>query len=285
MPKKRPRLGNLPPLYNFFLNPYADARFSRCPQCEGKTGQKKVPLLIHVDPHYPVNLNYTCRYCAKCDILIAHRDEIENFLAQIFATLAPEAIGHDYLVMGTTDRNYWKDGVDNPRPPTDTLENLHDFKDYLNFDRIGGWSPNASTPWSMSARPNVVETSEPSGKIDNVKNAKRLVAKMEESLPITVRAGIDLLKMLHKQGFPISDRQTLAIKKERFLCGDEMGIACDITPPGKHKQAVVCSLTHLEILGTALLADEMRAYQDARKQSLAGQGEFGLQDFAISRKR
>ena len=94
MPKKRPQLGNLPPLYNFFLNPYSDLRFSRCPQCDGKTGQKKVPLMIHVDPHYPINLNYTCRYCAKCDLLIAHQDEIESHLAQVFTKLAPDAIGH-----------------------------------------------------------------------------------------------------------------------------------------------------------------------------------------------
>ena len=104
MSKKVPRLGNLPTLYNFFLNPYSDARFTRCPQCEGKMGQKKVPLAIHVDPYYPIILNYTCRYCANCDLLIAHQDEIENYLYQMFSKRAPEAIGHDYLVMGTTER-------------------------------------------------------------------------------------------------------------------------------------------------------------------------------------
>jgi hypothetical protein len=35
-----PRLGKQPPRYTFFLNPYTDARFSKCPKCEGKTGQK-----------------------------------------------------------------------------------------------------------------------------------------------------------------------------------------------------------------------------------------------------
>jgi hypothetical protein len=83
---KKTQLGKLPPRHNFFPNPYSDACFSRCPQCEGKTGQKKVPLLIHVDPHYPINLNYTCGYCAKCDLLIAHQDEIEGYLYQMFMT-------------------------------------------------------------------------------------------------------------------------------------------------------------------------------------------------------
>ena len=90
---KKTQLGKLSPRHNFFLNPYSDARFSRCPQCEAKTGQKKVPLVIHVDPHYPLILNYTCRYCAKCDLLIAHQNEIEGYLAQMFSQRAPEVIG------------------------------------------------------------------------------------------------------------------------------------------------------------------------------------------------
>ncbi len=219
MSRKPPQLGNLPALYNFFLNPYSDARFTYCPQCEGKTGQKKVPLVIHADPHYPINLNYTCRYCAKCDLLIAHQDEIESFLVQIFAKLAPDSIGHDYLVIGTTQRDYWKDGVDNPRAPTEAptelLDNLHGFKQYLNFEMVGGWLPNESTP-----KP--TDTLEQTGNIDNVRAAQELVIKMQANLPISARAGKDLLKILRKQGFPISDRQSISIKSV-FYSGDEMG--------------------------------------------------------------
>ena len=43
---KLPRLGKQPPRHTFFLNPYTDARFSKCPKCEGKTRQKKLPLVI-----------------------------------------------------------------------------------------------------------------------------------------------------------------------------------------------------------------------------------------------
>ena len=36
--REEPRLGQLKPLYNFFLNPYVDVRFtSACPGCSGKT--------------------------------------------------------------------------------------------------------------------------------------------------------------------------------------------------------------------------------------------------------
>jgi hypothetical protein len=276
MPKKRPQLGNLTPLYNFFLNPYSDLRFTRCPQCEGKTGQKKMPLMIHVDPHYPINLNYTCRYCAKCDLLIAHQDEIEGHLAQVFTKLAPDAMGHDYLVMGTTEKAYWKEGVDHPHAPTELLDNLHGFKQYLHFERVGGWLPDESIPKPPAML-------EPSGGIDNLKDARKLVGRMQASLPISVRAGKDLLKMLRKQGYPISDRQTLSINSV-FYGGDEGGITCDITPSGQKKQPLLCSLTHLEIIGSTSLANEMRAYQVKRKKKLAEQDGFGVQDFVVRRK-
>jgi hypothetical protein len=44
--KDTPWLGKQPPRYRFFLNPYQDARFSTCPQCANKTGQRKLPLFI-----------------------------------------------------------------------------------------------------------------------------------------------------------------------------------------------------------------------------------------------
>lgn len=142
MNKKTPFFGELPACYKFFLNPYSDARFTRCPQCEGKTAQKKVPLLIHVDPHYPVNLNYTCRYCPTCDILIAHRDEIEECLYNLFSERVPEVIGNDYTVMGTTEHAYWREGLTQPHLLPEALKNLHGFREYLNFERTGEWLPD-----------------------------------------------------------------------------------------------------------------------------------------------
>src|SRR5438105_15688393 len=75
------RLGKQPPRYRFFLNPYTDVRFTTCPQCRGKTRQRKLPLVIHIDPLQFVALNKACRYCPRCDLLIAHQDELEAWLA------------------------------------------------------------------------------------------------------------------------------------------------------------------------------------------------------------
>jgi hypothetical protein len=42
-----PRFGKQTPRYRFFLNPYQDMRFTRCPQCENTMHQRKLPLVIH----------------------------------------------------------------------------------------------------------------------------------------------------------------------------------------------------------------------------------------------
>ena len=52
--KATTQLGKQPPCYRFFLNPYQDMRWTRCPQCENKMHLRKLPLVIHVDPMYQV---------------------------------------------------------------------------------------------------------------------------------------------------------------------------------------------------------------------------------------
>jgi hypothetical protein len=61
----RKQFGVLPPKYNFSLNPYPELRFSKFPDCQNKTGQRTLPLLIHVEPKDFIALNYTNRYCVK----------------------------------------------------------------------------------------------------------------------------------------------------------------------------------------------------------------------------
>lgn len=264
MTKKSRFFGELPALYKFFLNPYNDIRFSRCPQCEGKTAQKKVPLMIHVDPHYPVNLNYTCRYCPKCDILIAHKDEIEGHLHRLFSKRAPEVIGNEYMAMGTTERAYWKEGFTKSHLPPETLANLHGFKEYLNFERTGGWFPDEKEKESLVTQPEL----ENSSFVDNVDEAKKLIKKMEERLPLIVRPNSALVKMLRRQGVYVDRYKPLEIHSVLYM-GNEAGIACDITPKGREDTPVICSLTQLEVMGTDALAEEMKAYQRERLKNLA----------------
>ena len=133
------QIGKQPPRYRFFLNPYEDMRFTRCPQCDNKMHQRKLPLVIHVDPTYMLSLNKTCRYCPHCDLLIAHQDDLEHFLASFFSEHQPEVIGNDYLVLGTMDKQVWKHAAQQPMNMEEMLEVLHDFKEVVTFKVTGGW--------------------------------------------------------------------------------------------------------------------------------------------------
>jgi hypothetical protein len=62
--------------------------------------------------------------------------------------------------------------------------------------------------------------------------------------------------------------------------GDEGGITCDITPPGKEKTPVLCSITHLLIQPEHPLFYEIRIYQEERERTLAK--DYGLAGFSIT---
>ncbi len=113
---------------NFTLNPYPDERLSRCPFCSNKTGQRKRPLVIHIDPMHLIALNYTCRYCEQCDLLVAHKHEIEHLLYDTLMKLDPSAIGNRYLIMGTVERKVWRELSKRPQTPVETLTQARRFK-------------------------------------------------------------------------------------------------------------------------------------------------------------
>lgn len=174
--EKGTHLGKLPPQYTFILNPYTDARFSRCPMCDQKMHQRKVPLFIHVDPFNPVVLGYTCRYCLDCDLLIAHQDQIEALLANLFAERAPSVIGNDYLVIGTVERTAWREGMKQPKGIGDMLAHLHDFKEVRTVEyQPAGWYPadadDRSQPEEPAAQP--TPTRQPSSRGRRSRKSKR----------------------------------------------------------------------------------------------------------------
>jgi hypothetical protein len=53
-----------------------------------------VPLIIHVDPHNPVVIHKSCRYCPPCDLLIAHQDEVKKELAALGARCSLELVNN-----------------------------------------------------------------------------------------------------------------------------------------------------------------------------------------------
>lgn len=136
------RIGKLPPRYSFILNPYSDVRLSKCPKCDRPTHLRKFPLLIHVDQWGPLALGKTCRYCTPCELIIAHQDELEAELATSLSRIAPEAVGNEYLVLGTMEKKLWKQGLQGAGWDLNTaLAHVADFKHVLDLEVKGGWGP------------------------------------------------------------------------------------------------------------------------------------------------
>src|SRR5947209_4298416 len=132
------RIGKQSPRHRFILNPHSGERFASCPECHHPTEERKFPLLIHVDPRNPVCLNKTCRYCPRCDLLIAHQDEVEEQLAALFGERQPERVGNASLVLGTLDPEVWERGRHTPLTIPEMMGNLHDWQDVLSIRPAGG---------------------------------------------------------------------------------------------------------------------------------------------------
>jgi hypothetical protein len=140
---KKKRIGKLPPRYSFILNPYADVRLSKCPRCQKLTHLRKFALFIHIDAWGPMALGKTCRYCSRCELIMAHQDELEAQLEHSFSQIAPEVIGNEYLVLGTIDKKVWKEGLAGGGGDLgEMLKHMADFKRVLKLEvEPGGWYP------------------------------------------------------------------------------------------------------------------------------------------------
>ena len=135
---KKVRLGKKPPLYRFFLNPHADIKCTTCPQCSQKTRQRKLPLVINIDP--PLNilvLIKTCRYCPHDDLLIANKAGLDPLLTAVLTEHLPELVGHEYLVLGTLDNEGKTQAKQQLLDSHSVVDELHDFKEVIIFRRWG----------------------------------------------------------------------------------------------------------------------------------------------------
>jgi len=139
-----PRFGTLPPKHNFVMNPYHDIKIKKCPYCEYKTGTIKIPLMIHIKPVYWLSLNQSCRYCSKCDLLIANKLDVEHSLTEMFRENNPEIIGNEYYVIGTVEKTAWQKGMKNAKHGQDIMSHTNDFiKHYpdLRATKPGWYAP------------------------------------------------------------------------------------------------------------------------------------------------
>ncbi len=130
----RVQVGKQPPSHRFFLNPHKDERFMYCPRCGHKTKTRKFCLVIHIHPAHSMLLDKISRYCYSCDLIIVHRDQLEERLTAFFKNYKPGVIGNKYLVMGTLNRAELQHDTQNGLPVPEMLEHLHDFAEVLSFE-------------------------------------------------------------------------------------------------------------------------------------------------------
>lgn len=129
----------------FFLNPYEDCAFTRCPKCENKTKQRKFVLIIHIDPldpQQPFLLDKICRYCPHCDLIIAEKSELESLISTAFEKSKPEIVKNNYLVFGTLEKADYRQISNSESNPDELIQRTYVFKDVWNFEAIPAeWYP------------------------------------------------------------------------------------------------------------------------------------------------
>ena len=128
------KLGDLPKRHTFFLNPYTEYRFTKCPQCDQPAKMRKRSFVIDINHTVMLNFNMTTRYCPACDLIIMHQDILEDYLVRICEMQgSPQLIGKDYLVLGTLDRDVFQRTT---KTQEDMVENIYIFKDVVDFEVI-----------------------------------------------------------------------------------------------------------------------------------------------------
>lgn len=135
------RIGKLAPRYSYAVNPHPEVRLSKCPLCEKATHPRKFALLIHVEGWGPFSLGKTCVYCAPCELIMVHQQELEGLLAQMFGNRIPKLSSKDYLVIGTVEKKVWQEGMKGSGLTVGQIwEHVADFKKVydLQYDP-GGW--------------------------------------------------------------------------------------------------------------------------------------------------
>jgi len=126
--------------HKFFLNPYSDCAFTKCPKCETKTKIRKFILVISIKPQQLFLLNKKCKYCTKCDLIIVKKQEIESLMTVTMIKENPQIIGNNYLVIGTLERQDWKQGNQGLLSSKEIIERVYVFEDEWEFEVIpAGW--------------------------------------------------------------------------------------------------------------------------------------------------
>lgn len=122
--------------YSFFLNEFTDIRFSICTNCKKRTFLRKIPLVVHLDPHYLHVINMSCKLCENCKILVINKDKIVPLIKLCMdsrkVTLEPD---FKFVIMGHLDKKMWRICSKTQLEPCETLNAMYKFKQELKLEQ------------------------------------------------------------------------------------------------------------------------------------------------------
>ncbi len=76
--------------------------------------------------------------------------------AQLLTKLPRSFADDDYLIIGTVERDAWRENMKQPIPPAEMLRYVHDFKGHLDLQTsMAGWLPEGQEPPLRPAPPSV----------------------------------------------------------------------------------------------------------------------------------
>ncbi len=106
--------------------------------------------------------------------------------------------------------------------------------------------------------------------IDNYDEAMALIDQIKAHLPLPVYARRELIRSLRDKGIRMKARRRIMVN-DALYAGDEGGILCALEPFWDGKEAVMSSITHLDVIPRHPLSKAIKAYQRERKRKLAEQ--------------
>lgn len=178
--------------YTVFLNPHPDHRFTRCPRCDQETHERNRVLVVQLGPRMVLPVMAACRYCASCDLLISHRDELAAMLRQILPPEEQESVGESMTVVGTLDRGRLRRGGFEEMTPTEALEAFRPVRELVHFDLV----------------------QDEAGNIDVVERALPY-PRLEEEIPTPQMADVQALPQVEETW------QVAALKMWAWITGEE----------------------------------------------------------------
>ena len=133
------------PKYKFYLNTYADYKWTRCLECDKQTKVRKFCLVLHFEnkekeAHQLLSLNISCKYCPKCDLIIGQKLEIDEAVINSIPQTSQNFDLKDYSVMGTMDKKDWLKNQKGELSISEAFDSIYLFKKVLQFEiQPAGW--------------------------------------------------------------------------------------------------------------------------------------------------